>query len=161
LFITSSKGKQTRKPSSRLMQIRLIEISDYENLVTFWQTMPGMRLVDADSRPDIDRYLNRNPGMCFLAEDNGLIVGTVLAGHDGRRGYLFHFAVAESHRGRTLAKDLLEKAFAALKAEGISRCYGFILSGNERAHKLAELTGWEKVDDFDVYSQWLIGENSK
>ncbi len=142
-----------------MIQIRTIQIEDYDVLVTFWQTIQGVRLVDADSRPAIDRYLRRNPNMSFVAEDAGKVVGTVFTGHDGRRGYLFHFAVAEDYRNRALARELLTRSFDALKAEGISRCYGFILAGNERAHTLAKLTGWERVNEFDVYSQWLIPES--
>ena len=141
------------------MLIRTVDIADYEALTAFWQTVPGVRLVDADSHPAIDRYLRRNPGMSFLAEDKDEIVGSVFTGHDGRRGYLFHFAVAPNYRDFKLARELLKRSFEALQAEGISRCFGFILSGNDRAHTLAELTGWEPVTEFDVYSQWLIPQD--
>jgi ribosomal protein S18 acetylase RimI-like enzyme len=141
------------------MQIRTINISDYDSLTEFWKTIPGVRLVDADSREAIDRYLLRNPEMSFIAEDDGKVVGSVFTGHDGRRGYLFHFAVAPEYRDLSLAKELLKRSFEVLKAEGITRCYGFILAGNDRAHKLAELTGWDRVTEFDVYSQWLVPQD--
>ena len=92
----------------------------------------------------------------FLAEDEGKIVGSVFTGHDGRRGYLFHFAVHPEYQDLKLAKELLKHSFEVLKAEGITRCFGFILAENERAQKLAELTGWERVTEFDAYSQWLV-----
>ena len=142
------------------MLIRTVDIADYDALTEFWQKIPGVRLVDADSRPAIDRYLSRNPGMSFLAEDEGKIVGSVFTGHDGRRGYLFHYAVAPEYRDLSMARELLKRSFEALQAEGISRCFGFILSGNDRAHKLAELTGWERVTEFDVYSQWLVRKDA-
>jgi N-acetylglutamate synthase len=137
------------------MNIRNIEIADYDSLTQFWLSMEGVRLVDADSKEAIERYLIRNPGLSFVGEADGKVIGSVLAGHDGRRGYLFHFAVAEDYRGRGLAKELLTRAFEELHKAGISRCFGFILAGNSRARKLAELSGWEPVTEFDVYSQWL------
>jgi ribosomal protein S18 acetylase RimI-like enzyme len=138
------------------MEIRKIAISDYESLINFWISMEGARLVDADSKESIERYLERNPGLSFIALEGGRVVGSVLAGHDGRRGYLFHFAVAEDLRGTGLAQELLNRAFDGLREIGISRCFGFVLSENNRAKKLAELSGWERVDEFQVYSQWLI-----
>jgi predicted N-acetyltransferase YhbS len=77
---------------------REMTIDDYEQAYQLWQACPGGGLSSADSREAITAYLTRNPGMSFVAHDAEKLVGTVMAGHDGRRGYLYHLAVAPSHR---------------------------------------------------------------
>jgi ribosomal protein S18 acetylase RimI-like enzyme len=47
----------------------------------------GMRNVD-DSKEGIEKYLKRNPETWFVAEAQNKIIGVILSGHDGRRGYI-------------------------------------------------------------------------
>lgn len=69
------------------MQIRLMTISDYNQVYELWINTPGMGLNNLDdSKEGIDRYLKRNPSTCFVAEDEGKIIGVIMSGHDGRRG---------------------------------------------------------------------------
>ena len=87
--------------------------ADHAAVVELWCSAEGIGLSSADSRPEIEHYLERNPGMSFVARDDGQIVGAALCGHDGRRGYLHHLAVAQSHRrrgiGTALAPGLLAR----------------------------------------------------
>lgn len=83
------------------MQIRKMTIDDYDSLYELWIHTPGMGLNDVDdSREGISRYLERNPKTCFVAEENGRLLGGILSGHDGRRGYIYHTAVAAGEQGR-------------------------------------------------------------
>ena len=75
--------------------VRRMTTEDYEPVYQLWMNTPGMGLnTTDDSRDGIERYLRRNPATCFVAEIDGKIVGVILAGHDGRRGYIYHTAVA-------------------------------------------------------------------
>jgi hypothetical protein len=49
----------------------------------------GLNNLD-DSPEGIARYLQRNPSTCFAAEEEGELVGVILSGHDGRRGFIYH-----------------------------------------------------------------------
>ena len=75
------------------MIIREMKPEDYDQIYSMWQITSKRALSEADSRQGIEKYLARNPGMSMVAEIDGKIVGTVLAGHDGRRGFIHHMAV--------------------------------------------------------------------
>ena len=69
----------------------------------------------------IEKFLKRNPATCFVAEEDSKIVGVIMAGNDGRRGYIYHTAVLPEFRGKHVAKTLVENAMAALEKEGITK----------------------------------------
>jgi N-acetylglutamate synthase len=101
-----------------MIEISFFRLTDYDEVMALWSCTDGLTLRDADSRDAIARYLAHNPGLSFVARDGGRLVGAVLAGTDGRRGYLQHLAVAPSHRGRGLGRGLAERAMLALRAAG-------------------------------------------
>ena len=80
------------------VQIKEMVIDDYDEIFAMWQITTKRALSEADQREEIARYLNRNRGMSQIAVVNGKIVGTVLAGHDGRRGFIHHMAVLPEYR---------------------------------------------------------------
>ena len=87
------------------MTIRRMAETDYDPVFTLWQNTAGMGLNPADdSREGIIRYLRRNPTTCFVAEEGGALIGAILSGHDGRRAYVYHMAVAEAHRRRGIGE---------------------------------------------------------
>src|SRR6516164_621735 len=97
-------------------------LADFEQVIDLWQNTEGVGMNESDSRPNIESYLKRNPGMSFVARNGEQLVGAVLCGHDGRRGYLHHLAVARSHRGRKIGKQLVEACLSRLAADGILKC---------------------------------------
>lgn len=114
---------------------------DIPAALALWQGLPGIGLRDADSPPALARYLRRNPGCSFVAVgDTGELVGVSLAGHDGRRGYLHHVAVAEASRRQGLGRRLVDACLAALKAEGIEKVNFWV-----KADNAAGLAFWNRV----------------
>jgi len=104
------------------MDIRVMNPEDYDAVYSLWIHTPGMGLNNVDdSREGIVRYLARNPGTCFVAVVSGEIAGVILAGHDGRRGFIYHMAVAVPHREKGIGSLLLNYALEALKSEGITK----------------------------------------
>src|SRR4030042_5216026 len=96
-------------------KVRQMTIRDYDAVISLWRGIPGIGLDnDSDSRLGITRYLKRNPGLSFVAQIQDMIVGTVLSGHDGRRGYLHHLAVGASHRQLGIGKTLTSRCLRAL-----------------------------------------------
>lgn len=87
-------------------QIDEMRLEDYDEAYTLWQNCPGIGLSDADSRCAIQRFLERNPGLNFIARQEGTLIGTCLCGSDGRRGYLYHLAVARPRGGRGSVRRL-------------------------------------------------------
>ena len=112
--------------------IRLMTIDDYEKVYALWMSCKNMGFNNLDdSREGIDKYLKRNPTSCFVAVKGEDVVGVVLSGHDGRRGFIHHMAVAENHRRQGIASALLEHALSALKAEGINKVALLVFNRNE------------------------------
>ena len=105
-----------------MIDIRAMTISDYDGVYHLWLNTPGMGLnATDDSKEGIKKFLNWNPTTNFVAEYNGEIVGVIMAGHDGRRGYIYHTAILPSYRNKGLAKQLVDCAISALDKEGINK----------------------------------------
>jgi ribosomal protein S18 acetylase RimI-like enzyme len=126
--------------------------ADYDEVMALWSSTEGLTLREADSREAISRYLARNPGLSFVARDEGRLVGAVLAGTDGRRGYLQHLAVTPSHRNRGLGRALTERAVDALKVLGISKCHLMVRQENAEARAFWARLGWHERADVTLMS---------
>ena len=125
------------------MRIRKMIFSDYESVYNLWLNTPGIGLnaVD-DSELGIEKYLLRNPNTCFVAENDGKMIGVILSGHDGRRGLIYHFAVKVSEREHGIGNALLEHALEALKDEGIVKVYIIVFKNNEVGNAFWEKRGF-------------------
>lgn len=132
--------------------IRPMSIGDYDAVIELMQTTPGVTVRDADSREMTQRYLERNPGLSFVAMAGSGIVGCLMAGHDGRRGYLQHLVVAPAFRRRGIAAALVEKCVSALAQLGIGKCHIDVLKTNVSGKVFWERQGWVLRTDLDRYS---------
>ena len=141
------------------MNYRVMECSDYDGLLALWRGAEGVRIRDADSREGIDRYLVRNPNLSFVAEFNGEIIGTIMSGHDGKRGYIQHLAVKSNLRRQGIAVELLSMCIRALEQNGIVKSHIHILNDNKQAMDFWSNRGWEKRLDIAVYS--FINDSSQ
>lgn len=134
------------------MEIREITMEDYEAMRALWEASPGVRLIDADSEESIAAFLRRNPGMNFVAMEGVELAGTVLCGHDGRRGYIYHVAVKPEYRGRHIGTRLVEASLAALKRDGIAKCHVFVLADNPLGNAFWR-SFWTRREDIALYSK--------
>jgi len=131
-----------------MIGIRPMTGADYDGAYALWLRTPGMGLNTLDdSREGIERYLRRNPTTCFVAECMGDIVGVILAGHDGRRGYLYHTAVLPDYRRRGIGEALLRHAMEALEAEGIHKVALVAFRENETGNAFWEQMGFQERTD--------------
>lgn len=137
------------------MWIREMTI-DYDSLYKLWCSTPGMGLNDVDdSREGIRRYLERNPRTCFVAEEDGRLLGGILSGNDGRRGYIYHTAVAAGEQGRGTGRMLAEAAAEALAREGISKIGLVAFARNKGGNLFWEKCGFEEREDLTYRSRAL------
>ncbi|MBP5981749.1 MAG: GNAT family N-acetyltransferase [Halomonas sp.] len=134
------------------MHYRPMTIDDYDASVALWLSTEGVRLRDADSREGVARYLQRNPGLSFVAEAEGELVGTIMGGHDSHRGFIQHLAVAASHRNAGIGSKLVTLCLDALKHEGIQKSHLMILVENEAGKRFWSNLGWEFRTDIALYS---------
>ena len=139
------------------MKIRKFKITDYDEVYALWRRTPGMGLNDVDdSREGIEKYLKRNPRTTFVAELEGEIVGVILAGHDGRRGYIHHTCVASELRHNGIGTRLVETALEALKGEGISKVALVVFGRNEGGNAFWEHMGFTTRPDLNYRNRALI-----
>lgn len=140
------------------MIIRIMKIEDYEKVYDLWMHTEGMGLnTTDDSREGIAKYLLRNPNTCFVAEDNGKIVGVIMSGHDGRRGFIYHTTVMKEYRRQEIGKNLVASALAALEAEGIHKVALVAFEKNVSGNIFWEKIGFTVRDDL-IYRNKSIHE---
>lgn len=130
---------------------------DYDEVLALWQAAEGVGLNGADTRENIAAYLARNPGLSLVARDRGRIVGAVLCGHDGRRGYLHHLAVARESRHNGVGRRLVETCLSRLAAEGIQRCNIFLYADNEPGERFWKRDGWTERPELKILSKPTSG----
>lgn len=132
--------------------IRTMTIDDYDHVIAMMQQTEGITLRDADSREATQRYLLRNPGLSFVAVEAQRVVGCLMSGHDGRRGYLQHLVVLPSHRQRGIATRLVDRCLLELAHAGIQKSHIDVLQDNHPAQRYWEARGWKLRTDIRRYS---------
>jgi ribosomal protein S18 acetylase RimI-like enzyme len=140
-----------------IVNIRKMTIDDYEQVYDIWlKSGNGLNDID-DSKAGIAKYLRRNPDTCFVAENGGNIIGTILSGHDGHRGRISHTAVIASERKRGVGTALVNAAADALKSEGITKTNLLVFANNAPGNKFWDNMGFEKREDVIYRDKELIG----
>ena len=140
------------------MNIRVMTIEDYAKVYELWLSCKGMGLNNVDdSEEGIRKYLERNPHTCFVAEEESKILGVIIAGHDGRRGYIYHTAVHPDHRRIKVGEKLVEAAMSALKEEGINKVALVVFERNELGNEFWEAMGFTERTDL-VYRNKALAE---
>ena len=141
--------------------IRKMTIADYEKIFALWKNTDGMGLRSLDdSQQGISIFLKRNPDTNFVAIDNHEIIGTILCGHDGRRGYIYHTAVKKNYRNQGIATKLIEAVISALQKEGITRVCLNVIETNEYSKSFWQKKGWEKKDFLGFYSKSITDKEN-
>ena len=126
---------------------REMTLDDYEQALALWSAVDGVGLSEADSREGMAAFLQRNPGLSFVTFEVQQLLGVILCGHDGRRGYLHHLAVSPTHRRLGIGRALVQRSLAALREAGIGKCHLFVFGKNQAAIEFWRKTGWlERVD---------------
>lgn len=133
------------------MTIRTMTPDDYDQVHALWMRTPGMGLnATDDSREGLERYLSRNPRTCFVAVDEekgGAVIGVIVSGHDGRRGYIYHTTVDPAYRGRGIGSALVERAMEALEREGIHKVAMLVFKDNRLGNDFWERRGFTVRQD--------------
>jgi len=138
------------------VKITPFTIESYDDVLALWQQAEGVGLHDdCDSRQGIQSYLERNPGMSFVARVDGIVVGAVLAGHDGRRGYIHHLAVHPDRRRQGVGRRLVQSCLDALGAAGIRKAHIFIFNDNADGIAFWTSVGWTSRSDIGVVSKTI------
>ncbi len=134
------------------IQYRSMVLDDFEACLDLWKASEGICLRKDDSRESMEAYLARNSGLSQVACLGDRLVGVVLCGHDGRRGFLHHLAVSREYRRKGIATSLVTRVIEALGAAGIDKCHIFVLNNNADGMAFWKKSGWIKRDDIELMS---------
>lgn len=137
---------------------RPIEHRDLAKVLDLWAGAEGLTLRAVDSAEALGRFLDRNPGLSWSAWSGAELVGAVLCGHDGRRGYIHHLAVHPSHRNRGIGRELAERVLDGLAQLEILKCHLFVRRDNEGARDFWEHAGWRLRQDIWIFSTARNGD---
>ena len=139
------------------MEVRNMRFEDYDNVYTLWLSCPGMGLNNLDDSADgIAKYLARTPDTCFVAVDQGCVIGAILTGHDGRRGYISHTAVSPAYQRQGIGKQLVDAALNALKEQGINKVNLVAFAHNEKGNAFWEKMGFTQRPDLIYRNRTLV-----
>ena len=139
------------------MQIRKMTIADYDDVYSLWMSCAGMGLNSLDDTKDgIARFLERNPETCFVASIDESIVGAIMVGTDGRRGYIYHTAVHPDYRKRGIAKTLVETALSAVENLGINKVALVVFGRNKGGNEFWERMGFTTREDIIYRNKILV-----
>lgn len=140
--------------------IRAMKIEDYDEVYALWKRIRGfgIRSID-DSREGVDRFLKRNPATSVVAVEDGRIVGSILCGHDGRRGCLYHVCVDEAYRRHGLGREMVVYAMKALQKEQINKVSLIAFTKNDIGNAFWNTMGWTERTDLNYYDFTLNEEN--
>lgn len=140
--------------------LRTMTEEDYEQVHALWMSIHGfgIRSLD-DSREGVQRFIRRNPSTSIVACIEDTVVGTILCGHDGRRGCFYHVCVAEQYREHGIGKAMVEKAMEALKAEGINKVNLIAFENNEVGNRFWKDMNWTPRADVNYYECTLNEKN--
>ena len=140
-----------------MARIRKMVPADYAGVYALWLSCAGMGLNDRDdSEEGIRRYLARNPDTCFVAVEDERIVGAILTGHDGRRGYIYHTAVSPAYQRRGIGAKLVDAALEALRAEGVGKAALVAFSRNGAGNAFWEKMGFTAREDLVYRNRALV-----
>ena len=140
--------------------VRIMTIEDYEGVYALWKKIKGfgIRSID-DSKEGVARFLKRNPTTSVVAEKDGRIVGSILCGHNGRRGCLYHVCVDEDYRRHGIGKRMVVFAMKALKEEKINKVSLIAFTENDIGNAFWNTIGWTERLDLNYYDFTLNEEN--
>jgi ribosomal protein S18 acetylase RimI-like enzyme len=131
-------------------QPRLLGASDFERIMALWQAAGlHIRPRGRDSRPEFERQMAGGTQTALGVEDDeGNLIGVVLATHDGRKGWINRLAVHPDHRRRGIGLALIEAAEVVLREQGMRIIAATIEPDNEASLALLRAAGyaeWEGI----------------
>ncbi len=133
-------------------KIKWASADDIDELITFWKSIDGIEMGDGNDRDSLDLFIRQNPTTCFLIRENQKIVGSVLGGFDGRRGYVYHLAVSIEKRRQGLGRALMDLVCSELKKLGAHKIHLFVFNDNLEAIAFYQRLGWIRRTDIQVMS---------
>ena len=130
--------------------------SDYQSVYDLWKSIEkGVGVGRSDTPAEIEKKISRDPDLFLVAESGGAIIGAVVGGFDGRRGLIYHLAVAAPFRGKGIGSSLMDEVESRLRAKGCLKCYLLVTEDNTEVEPYYQRRGWQHMDSIHLYGKEL------
>lgn len=133
-------------------QVEKAKLTDLSLMLKLWKEIPGLGIGKSDEEELLGIFIKRNPSTCLVLRADNMLVGTVLGGFDGRRGYIYHLAVHQEYQGRGFGKLLLNSVLFELRELGAQKIHLFSFNDNKAAAEFYQQQGWQLRQDIQVFS---------
>lgn len=129
------------------IDLRLIQDHDYPKLIQLWKSAGCIEVRQTETPAMLVNFLKRNSGCNYAAYAENQLVGAVLAGHDGWRGYLYHMAIHPDYRQQGLGTKIVNAAVEAIQRSGITHIHCLVKRDNIIAQQFWEKCGFDARDE--------------
>jgi len=137
---------------ARSVRMRALRGDDHAAFLALWAVCDGVEIRTWEDAADLARLIERNPSLCCVAEVAGSMVSTLLCGHHGWRGWLYHLEVNPAFRRLGIANSMVNRAMMELSKVGVRRVHTLVLSGNRDAMQFWSASGWRQREDLSMVS---------
>lgn len=127
------------------IQFRQFHPDDTEQTVALWQAC-GLTRPWNDPHKDIERKLQQEPELFIVAEHDGLLLGSVMAGYDGHRGWIYYLSVLPQYQSQGLGKKLVQQAEQRLRSKGCPKIQLMIRQDNSGVQDFYHTLGYEQAE---------------
>jgi N-acetylglutamate synthase len=139
------------------IEILPMAIDDLEDVTVLWDATEGVGMNESDGPEQLRGFLDRNLGLSLIARDGSRLVGAVLCGHDGRRGFLYHLAVLTDYRKRGLGRAMVDRCLKSLSMLGLLRCNILIYVDNHSGEQFWRKGGWFERNELKLLQRDISG----
>ena len=161
LFAVNSQGNINKKQADDFEQksatifgcrVERAQLTDMGAMLDLWRVTPGLGVGKGDDQDALKVFMERNPSTCLVLRIDEGLIGTVIGGFDGRRGYIYHLAVHPDYQGKGYGQVLLNQVISELKSLGALKIHLFVFNDNQPATGFYHHQGWELRHDIQVFS---------
>ena len=139
------------------MYLRKMEIEDYDNVHSLWMSCVGMGLNNLDdSKEGIEKFLKRNPDTCYIAVEKDEVIGVIMVGNDGRRGFIYHTSVHPDYRKQGIGRKLVDISLDSLLKLGINKVALVVFDRNKAGNEFWEKMGFTTRNDLIYRNKALV-----
>ena len=128
------------------VDIRNFQMRDYDRVVSL-RKKAGLEIRPGDERAQIRRKLERDPELFLVAEENGLLVGTVLGSWDGRRGWIHHLAIRPNKQRSGLGTMIISELERRMRKKGVLKVNAIVYRTNKKSINFFKKNGYEHHEE--------------
>lgn len=133
------------------MIIENFSMKFYDDLIELWR-IAGISVSSSDNKEELARMSRQNPDLFLIGKASDAIIGVVMGGFDGRRGYVHHLAVDPNYQKRGYGKLLMDELIKRFRQKGVHKVHLFIEKRNKKVVDFYKNLGWQVRENLIMMS---------